>query len=216
MTSTFEKYLPYSGILAGLLFAIGGWLPAVADEAGDPAALTLLHDNAAQNLAAAALLVLFCGVMTFFAAALRRSLRSGEGGEATYSAVAYAGAVLLAGSQATAGWLLFAGVSAAGKGDEEAVRTLSHLSTTGWVVWLAPAAAMLLAVGLGGLRNAVLPRWLAVVTLVLGALCLTGVGGFAAFLVMPLWLAVTGVVLGRRQNRLGGDLPLGGRLATTV
>lgn len=64
----------------------------------------------------------------------------------------------------------------------------------------AASAAFYLAVGLAGLHPTALPRWLAVVTLVMGVACLlgsAGVGpaGIAVYLATPVWLIVTGIVL---------------------
>jgi len=199
-TSKFERFLPYSGVLAGVLFAIGGLVPKVPQDYRDPHAVALLHDNAGRNIVGALALALFSVVMIFFAAGLRRALRSAEGGESTYSSVAYAGAILVAGSQGLAGWLLFASLDAADHHDTAAVDTLSYLSIDNWLPWVAASAALLLAAGLGGLRNAVLPKWLAVVTVVLGVCCLLGPVGVAVFFATPVWLIATGIVLGRRQD----------------
>jgi hypothetical protein len=85
MTSKFEKFLPYAGVLAGILFAVGGFLPTLSEKSGDPDAMTIMSDNASKNTIGAVAWAGFCVAMLFFAAALRRSLRSGEAGESTYS-----------------------------------------------------------------------------------------------------------------------------------
>jgi hypothetical protein len=199
-TSKFERFLSYSGVLAGLLFAAGAVLPKVPQDYHDPHAVAIIHDHATRNIIGAIAMGLFCVAMLFFGTGLRRSLRSAEGGESTYSSVAYAGAVLVAGSQGLAAWLMFASLDAASHKDTGAVNTLSYLGIDNWVPWVAASAALLLATGLGGLRNAVLPRWLAIVTVILGVGCLLGPVGAGVFIVMPLWLIVTSVVLGQRQD----------------
>ena len=200
MPSKFEKLLPYAGVLAGVLFAIGGFLPKTSDELGDPHAVAIMHDNATRNVIGAVAMALFCVAMLFFAAALRRVLRSGEAGESSYSGVAYAGAILVGASQAAVAWLIFAGTEAANHHDKTAVSTLSYLGINSWLPWVAASAAMFLATGLGGLHNAVLPRWLAIVTLVLGVACLLGPAGVAVYFATPVWLIVTGIVVARRQE----------------
>jgi hypothetical protein len=199
-TSKFERFLPYTGVLAGVLFAIGGYLPKMSDKLGDPNAVALMNDNATRNVIAAVAQALCCVVLLFFAAALRRVLRSGEGGESTYSGVAYAGTILVAASQATNAWLIFAGTDAADHHDANVVNTLGYLGIDGWLPWLAASAAMLIPAGLGGLHNAVLPRWLGIVTLILGVACLLGPTGIAVWFATPVWLVVTGVVMGQRQE----------------
>jgi len=198
--SKFERLLPYTGVLAGVLFAIGGYLPKTSDDFGDPNAVAVLNDNATRNLIAAVAMALCCVVLLFFAAALRRALRSGEGGESTYSGVAYAGAILVAASQAAQAWLMFAGLDAADRHDKTAVSTLSYLGIDSWLPWIAASAAMLLATGLGGLHNAVLPRWLGIATIVLGIACLLGPTGIGVWFATPVWLVVMGVVLAQRQE----------------
>lgn len=200
MPSKFERFLPYTGVLAGALFAIGGFLPKTSDDLGDPNAVALMNDNATRNIIGAVAMALFCVAMLFFSSALRRALRSGEGGESTYSGVAYAGSILVAASQAAVAWLIFAGTEAADHHDKIAVSTLSYLGVSSWLPWVAASAAMFLATGLGGLRNAVLPRWLGIVTVVLGVACLLGPTGVAVYFATPVWLIVTGIVMGQRQE----------------
>src|SRR5882757_7425483 len=63
-------------------------------------------------------------------------------------------------------------------------------------------AAFYLATGLGALRTGALPKWLAIVTIVLGVLSLTGPTGIAVFFATPVWLIVTSALLYRRQTTL--------------
>jgi hypothetical protein len=197
--SRFEKLLPLTGVLAGVLFAVNGFVSKVPSEYGDPAALQMMKDNMLRNFVAAIAGGLFCVAMVFFATAVRRALRTAEGGEATYSVAAFGGGLLLAASKATDGWLMLAGIDAADQGDRATVATLGYLGMDSWLPWVAASAAFFLATGLGALRNAVLPRWLAIATVVLGVLCLLGPTGVAVYVVTPVWLVLTGVVLSRRQ-----------------
>ena len=80
------------------------------------------------------------------------------------------------------------------------MEALGFLDQFSWLPFAAGAAAMLVASGLGGLRTAALPRWLAIPSIALGVLCLVPFGVIAAFFVLPLWLMATGLVLYRRQS----------------
>ena len=213
MPSKFEKFLPYAGVLAGVLFALGGFLPKTSDDLGDPNAVAIMHDNATRNTIGAVAMALFCVAMLFFATALRRALRSGEAGESTYSGVAYAGSILVGASQAAAAWLIFAGTEAANHHDKTAVSTLSYLGINSWLPWVAASAAMFLATGLGGLHNAVLPRWLAIVTVVLGVACLLGPTGVAVYFATPVWLVVTGIAIAQRQEAERPELARAGQFS---
>jgi uncharacterized membrane protein len=195
--SRFERYLPYAGVVAGILFAIGGFVPKMSDQAGDANAIQLLNDNAARNLVGAVAFALFGVVMAFFATAIRQALRSGEPGESSYSSVAYAGGTLVGFAMILQAWLIFAGTDAADKGDRTAVTVLGYLGIDGWLPWVASSAVLFLAAGFGALRTAALPKWLALATVVLGVLCLLGPTGIVVYFATPVWLVVTGVVLAR-------------------
>lgn len=200
VTSRFERFLPWAGVLAGVCFAVGGYLPTGPSTPDDPTRLQWLtgHQGViALTGVAAALLSVF---VLFFAAAVRAALRSGEPGESSYSSVAFAGLVVVAAGSGFNAMLQLATLDAAGQGHADTVRTLGYLGEFTWVPWVAASAAMFLAIGLGGLRTSALPKWLSIPTVVLGVLCLLGPTGIVVFLVSPLWFVVTGLVLRRRDN----------------
>ena len=60
-------------------------------------------------------------------------------------------------------------------------------------------SAMMLATGLCALQAAVLPRWLAGISIVLGVVAVAGPGGYAAFFAFPFWVVAVGISLARRQ-----------------
>jgi hypothetical protein len=198
--SRFERYLPYAGVVAGVLFAIGGYVPKMSDQAGDPNAIQLLNDNVARNLVGAVAFALFGVAMVFFATAIRQALRSGEPGESSYSSVAYAGGTLVGFAMILQAWLIFAGTDAADQNDRSAVAVLGYLGIDAWLPWVASSAVLFLGAGLGALRTAALPKWLALATVLLGVLSLLGPTGIAVYFATPVWLVVTGVVLARRHT----------------
>ena len=66
-------------------------------------------------------------------------------------------------------------------------------------------ATAFVAIGLGGVRNAVLPRWFAVLTIVLGVLGALGdagipPGGLVNYLLLPFWLITASIIIARRQE----------------
>lgn len=207
--SRFERFLPWAGVLAGVCFAVGGYLPTGPSTPDDPTRLQWIADHqgvvATIGIAGALLSV----SALFFSAAVRATLRSGESGESSYSSVAFAGMVAFAASSGFNAMLQLATLDAADKGHADAVRTLGYLGEFTWVPWVAASAAMFLAIGLGGLRTAALPRWLSIPTVVLGVLCLLGPTGIVVFLLSPVWFVATGIALRQRQS---GPLtaPLGG------
>jgi Na+-translocating ferredoxin:NAD+ oxidoreductase RnfD subunit len=152
-----------------------------------------------QNLVAVVAAALFAVTMAFFAVAIRQALRSGEPGESTYSSAAFAGGVMVAMMSTLNAWLLFALVDAADNKDRAAAHVFGALGLDSWLPFMVGAAVLLLSTGLGGLRTAVLPKWLSIATVVLGVCCLGGPTGFIVWFAMPVWCITLGIVLVRRQ-----------------
>jgi len=197
--STFEKFLPAAGTLAGILFAISGYLAHTPENASDNP-VTAMAGHETQNYIALVAAALFAVTMAFFTVAIRQALRSGEPGESTYSSAAFAGGVMVAVTSALNAWIMISLLDAVDSKDVPAAHVLSTLGINSWLPFMAAAAVLLLSTGLGGLRTAVLPKWLAIVTVVLGVCCLGGPTGFLVWFAMPVWCIVTSVVLVRRQS----------------
>ena len=204
--STFEKVLPWTGVLAAL-----GWVGqdtllqwSTSDQPGR-ASVEVVNAHTALNLGATSAAVVMGVALIFFATAVRNLLRSGEAREGTYSHVAYGGWIVVSaalGQMALADKALLA---AAGDGNATALTTLSYTQYYGWLAMGIGLSAAFIAMGWGGVRNAVLPRWFSVTTLVLGVLALLGAcsippGGLVNYLVLPFWLVGASIVLARRQR----------------
>lgn len=206
--SRFERALPWSGVVAGL-----AWVGHDALEhmtAGDhpgSAQSAIISDHLVANYASVGCLVVMGIAVLFFATASRNLLRSGEAREATYSSIAYGGWVVVAaalGQMVAWDWALING--AAPDKDDAALHTLSYVQYFGWAGMGIGLAAAFIATGLGGLRNAVLPRWFAILTVVcgfLGALGTAGIppGGLVNYVLLPFWLVAAAVTISRRQAR---------------
>lgn len=207
--STVERMLPWSGVVAGACW-IGHdvLLREYAEDVPGAARSGVIEDHLALNYASVAALVLMGIAVLFFATAIRSLLRSGEAREATYSSVAYAGWIVVAAglSQMVVwNWGLING--AADAGDDGALRALSYVAYFGWAGMGIGLATAFVATGLGGLRNAVLPRWFSVATMVcgvLGALGNAGIppGGLVTYVVLPFWFVAAAIIVARRQQRL--------------
>jgi hypothetical protein len=200
-TSRFERLLPLSGVLAGLLFAAPALIARgqPSSSATDPtASARWIIDHQGAVGAGGAANGYFCVAMLLFATALRAALRSGEPRESTYSSVAYAGGIVVALAVAIQGWFSLTATSAAGNDLEPVVTTMAYLGEFGWIPWVAGSAVLFLGAGLGGLRTATLPKPLAIVAVVMGVLCLLGPTGIAVWFLTPFWLIASGVILYRR------------------
>ena len=211
--SKFERFLPWTGAIAGAAWIGQMFLFRTGDQ-DSPGSMTtaVIRDHLALNYAAIGCLVVMAIALVFFGTALRSHLRAGEAREATYSSIVYGGLLLVAAGLSQMvmwNWGLING--AADAEDDQALGILSFVGFFGFAGMGIGIATTLLGAGLAGLANAVLPRWFAILSLVLGVLSALGTagippGGLVNYLLLPLWLIAAAIILVRRQGE--GDLSL--------
>ena len=200
MSDRFGRFLPLAGLLAGIVFLAGLLVfrndpPSESDVA---ATFEYWQNDRGQHQIVALILTPLIGfLLIFFGAGLRRRLEC-DAGDSGHGAVAFGGALLAAAVFALVGMLEAAMTNAAHEGNRQTVYTLNQLHSYDWLGWNAAFAALLLATGLGALRNKMFPKVLAWATVLMGAALLTPVG-FFAFILLPLWLAVAGFWLAFRD-----------------
>jgi len=198
----FERFLPLAGALAAVIFVVAlvltGDKPMVGDD-GVAKVVTWFEDNETAAAVSGFGAGYVCLLLLMFGSALRAALRPADGTESGYANVAYAGTIAVALALALSGVLTLASVEAANDGNASAVGAVGFIDDFSWMPWVAGSAAMLLGTGFGALRTLVLPKWLAIVSIVLGVLCLLGPGGILVFFATPLWLLAVSVLLYRRQ-----------------
>jgi len=190
----FDRFLPLTGVLAGLLLLTG--LVVLRDdpssETGPAETFSYWQaDHGKHQIIGLIVAPLIAFLLVFFGAGLKRRL-----GDATHGSVAFGGALLAAGTFVVVGMLEAAMTNAAHEGQRQAVYTLNQFHSYDWLGWNAAFAGMLLATGLGARRNGMLPTPVAWVTIVLGASLLTP-AGFFGFIILPLWLIAVGALLSR-------------------
>jgi hypothetical protein len=207
--STFEKFLPWTGALAGVLWGVQMLAAKSPDDPADPKAVTVIGNAVTGNYIAGFALLVGALMLVFFAAAARKSLRSGEAGESTYSSVAHGGILVAATGFGLLGVVQIALTNAAKSHDAAATATIGQLALIGWLPALVGLVAAFWALGLGGLRNATLPKWFAIITVVLGVVGVLGPLAMIVYLLLPLWLiAASAVAASRsaaREPQLVGD-----------
>jgi hypothetical protein len=206
--TTFEKLLPWSGAIAGLCWIGQDLLQDMYTHDKPGAATTAaIQDHLGRNFGSQGCLVLMGIALLFFATAIRRLLRSGEAREATYSSVAYGGwVVAVAGISQMVMWNWGLINGAADARDDAALHTLSYVGYFGWAGMGIGLAAAFIATGLGGMSSAALPRWFAILTVVLGVLGALGdagipPGGLVNYLLLPFWLIGASFVIAKSQRR---------------
>jgi hypothetical protein len=202
--STFEKILPWTGAAAGICWALWLGMSKTPDHPADAGAGALVEQAAGRNYVAAFALLVGGLMLIFFGAQARKSLRSGEAGESTYSSVAHGGIVTAAVGFALLGIVQIALVNAAKAHDASAIDAIGQLMTVGWLPALVGLVAGFWGLGLGGLRTATLPKWFAVATVVFAVIGVLGPLAMAVYLLLPLWLVTASAVTGRRDAATTG------------
>lgn len=205
--SKFEKALPWSGAIAGVLFVVQEIAAPFGEKVNDSHLTAKVADAVGRGYAAGFASLLAGLMLLFFAAAARSSQRTGEASESSYSSVAHGGLVGASVGLAVQGFLQVALTSAAHDHQDAAARTLMYLSFYSWLVILVGLVAGFWGIGLGGLRNATVPKWFAIVTIVLGVIGVLGPLAALVQIVLPLWLAAAAVVIAVRQRSAGAQHP---------
>jgi hypothetical protein len=196
--SKFERFLPWTGGVAGVLWGVFLILAKTPAHPAAAGAVSTVERAAGHNYVAGFALLVGALMLLFFAAQARKSLRSGEAGESTYSSVAHGGLLMAATGFGLLGIVEIALTNAAKAHDAGATDALGQLAMIGWLPALVGFVAAFWGLGLGGLRTATMPKWFAIVTVVLGVAGVLGPLAFVVYLVLPLWLIAASAVTARR------------------
>jgi hypothetical protein len=200
LLSKFERALPWSGALAGILFAVQETVAPFGEKVDDPHLTARVADSVGRGYAAGFASLIGALMLLFFAAAARAAQRSGEASESSYSSVTHAGLVGAGVGLGFQGFAQVALTSAAHDHQEGAVTTLMYLSFYAWLMILVGLVAAFWGIGLGALRNATLPKWFAIATIVLGVIGVLGPVAALVQIVLPIWLIAGAIVIARRQS----------------
>jgi hypothetical protein len=84
--------------------------------------------------------------------------------------------------------------------DAAATSTIGQLAVIGWLPALAGFVAAFWSLGFGGLRTAILPKWFAIGTVVLGVAGVLGPLAMGVYLLLPLWLITASAVTAGRAT----------------
>lgn len=142
-------------------------------------------------------MVVAAAILVFWGAALRKVLNR--------SAVAWAADAAFAGTVTFAltlvGWAVssFALYDAVHTGTPQVAQALNVLDHANYVPAMLGLVCTMVGAGVAGYRIGMLPRWLAVASVVLGAMAPLGPGGFVPFSLFPIWLVVVSACLRRAE-----------------
>jgi hypothetical protein len=139
------------------------------------------------------------------AAALRRALRRGH---ADWLAdAAFGGTIAMA--MAIVGFVVtaYAMHDAVKTGDATVAQSINILDHANFVPAMLGLCCTFLATGLSSLRTGALPRWICLVSVILGVASPLGPAAFAPFALFPVWVIVVAAILARRMRAINSQNP---------
>jgi hypothetical protein len=213
-TQRWERYAPWTGALAVVLWVVGFLVLAspgfVAQDATPEQALAYHQTNGGPLIAGSLTFMLGTLAFVWFLGSLAASLRSAEGGVGRVASIAFGGGLAMA----VCALLLPAGgvtiALAAGTMSATSADALRHLPGVFYIGVELFAAVLVGATGLVALRTAVLARWLAWLSLVLALVLLIPPVGWAGVLIgIPVWTLLACLQLTRTAGiSRSGDVAL--------
>ena len=196
-----EPFLPLSGALFGILFAVILLVSGDTPDTDASGADVISHyEDEGKTFALLILLMIGAVALMFFAGVLRTRLR--EAGWETLATTAFGGGVCTVVGMAVFGIFQIALLDASDLGQEQVAQTLNIIDNDNFFPAIIGMAIMYLATGWHCLRSGVLPKWLAWLSVALGVVSVAGPAGFVAFLAFPLWTILVGVLLYMRPTRV--------------
>jgi hypothetical protein len=205
-----DWWTPLTGVAFLIVVIVGFTIAGEPPDADSPVQEIVDHyvDDKDSIMVGAILTGIAGTLLLFFAGSLRSTLRAAEGPGGVLSAVAFAGAIVLAVGAAIDGTISFALAEQADDIDPTAVQALQALWDNDFLPLAVGTQVFLLAAGLSIVRHRALPAWLGWVAILLGLISVTPIG-FAGFLGGAAWIAIVSVLLTLRLRREGPGTPLG-------
>ncbi len=207
MSTRFERISALTGFLAVALWAVGVVLAQVlshqpANDATDVQVLAWIKAHSNIVTAGSWLYMLGCGCFIWFAGTLRSRLAAAEGGTAPATTIGFVAAA----ATALIGMGLAApDMTAAIGANDISAGAAGALHQTGTVFFLITEiamAAMLAGFSVAALRSRDLPKWWAIVGIVLAVVLVIGpIGWLGVLFGMPLWTLLTTTLLVLRTRR---------------
>ena len=201
-----ERLAPLTGVLYAGQFIVAMGMQGSAPEQDAPGTEVITFYQSHHTALSISCFVTVAAAIAFvfFAGALREALRRDDGKGDWLPTVAFGGGVAYAIALSLFAVGQAALLKGADLGNVEMARTLNVINSANFYPAMVAVSVVLLAGGIAALRTNALPRWLAWVATVVGAVAVLGPLGFAGFFLLPLWSLVAGVVLSRRAANTPG------------
>jgi hypothetical protein len=198
---TGKQLLPLSGVASVLLivasFIVVGESPDLNAPAKEVASFYSDNDTSLQF--GAALLALGAFFFLLFATTLASLLRRDPVRGAVSAKFSFAGGIVFAVGVTIFAGLAFAAGDAADDVGPATLQTLHVLEMDMFITVAVGTAAFLLGAGVGALKSAALPNWLAWAAIVIGIIAITPLG-FFGFLALGIWTLIASVMLAMRAR----------------
>jgi hypothetical protein len=181
---------------------VGQGLPSnIADNASDAQVLAWVHGNANDIIVGAWLFMLGCVAFLVFAGLLRERLANAEGGNHLLANIAFGGAV----AAAVLGIGTNADITTAINKNDTSPAAAAAFHHIGDLFFMGAEVMLIAFVGTASVlawRTAVLPRWWAVLGMIVAVVLAIGPIGWAALIFgTPVWTLGTSLLVGRRARR---------------
>ena len=174
------------------IFIVGSSSDISPESSGEKVIKEFTSSSAAVQVGGYGLVVA-AAVLVFWGAAMRRLLMSAQ--RSWTADVVLGGTIVMALN--LVGWTvtLFALKRAVDSGIPEVAQSANIMNNANFVPGMLGMTCTLIAVGLTSLRAGSLPRWLAIASIVLGALGPIGPAAFLPFALFPIWaIAISAIV----------------------
>jgi hypothetical protein len=200
-----NRAMGLTGLLTVALWIVGlviadGTTSNLPDNSTDPAILAWVKANDTSITLGSFLFMIGCALFIVWGGMLRARLAEAEGGLHTLATTAF-GAVTV---MAACGFLTQANIASAINSDSVSAATagtLYHLGDAFFIGAELTLAVLLCSVAVLAFRTAVLPRWWAILSALVGVVALVGPIGWAALIfAFPVWLLVTPWLGSGRRN----------------
>ncbi len=185
----------FSLMMVGLLFT--GQEEIASDSSGEKVIKDFTTGSTTVAIGGFGL-VITAALIVFWGVAIRARL--------TWARRSWTADAIIGGSIAVgltlAGWAvtLFALKDAVDSDVPEVAQAVNIISNANFPPVMLGLACMMIGVGLTAWREGSLPRWLAIVSIVLGALAPLGPGGFVPFALFPIWAIVVSAMVSTPQD----------------
>jgi hypothetical protein len=199
---------PFTGIIFAILVIVISILLGQGQDATKKTAQEIVNhykDHSTKESIGAILIVYASASALFFGGWVRRLLRDAEGPDGILSTVAFGGAVAFAAGAAVAGSIHLALPDLADDINPVALQAINGIDFDMFFFFPVGLGTLILATGISAVRHGAMPKWLAWVSVVFGALFFTPVF-FIFFYVGPVWFLVVSI-WGIRHELGSGPAP---------